>query len=341
MAGLIAKLLGGRPRNQAGVDPLPGQGGYQMPPGPANQTGFPGSTSQVRTLRGNNPRVAKVRADTNTGFEQGLSRNEQVRQESYRADTQSGTPASPRATPNTGTRQPILTVLMQQTPGTNLGGPMLKTGPGNNTAGAHPLGPAAAAGGHSGLDTQTPWRDAQPQIGLNTPGAGNVRNQVAQRYKNRPGDSHTYKSAARADNTPVLRGGQAVDGNVKPELAVSEVTVPSRFVFEGGGNQTWSVERQMPYGSVGNGARGAHLNGQRYYATGQNDQFGNAGQGEYGQARKGGAKRPVSFTEPAPWTSQYYDTTAGVADSSNQQAPAAVYVSPTSGRASNSTGRTG
>jgi hypothetical protein len=339
MAGLIAKLLGGKPRNQAGVDPLPGQGGYQLPPGPANQTGFPGSTSQVRTLRGNNPRIAEVRSDTNTGFEQELSQSEQVRQASYRGDVHGAATASPRATPNVATRQPVLTVLMQQTPATNYGGPMLKTGPGNNTAGGQPLGPAAAAGGHSGQDTQTPWRDAQPQIGVGIPGATNVRNQVAQRYKARPEDTHTYKSAPRPDNTPVLRGGQAVDGNVKPDLAVQEVTVPSRFVFEGGGNQTWSVERQMPYGGVGNGARGAHLNGQRYYAAGQGDQFGNAGQGEYGQARKGGGKRPVAFTEPAPWTSQYYDTTSGVESASAQQAPSQVYVSPPSGRASNSTGR--
>jgi len=341
MAGLIARLLGGKPQHRAGVDPVPGQGGYQLPPGPAGQTGFPGSTAQTRTFRGNNPRDVEVRADTNTGFEQGLSQIPQVRQASYRGDTQPPVPASPRATPNVGTRQPVLTVLMQQTPGTNLGGPMLKTGPGNNTAGAHPLSGAAAAGGHSMLDTQTPWRDAQPQIGVGVPGSNNVRNQVAQRYKNAPGQTHTYKSAARPDNTPVLRGGQAVDGNVKPELATQDVSVPNRFVFAGGGNQTWSVLRQMPYGGVGNGSRGAHLNGQRYYATGQGDQFGNAGMGEYGQARKGGPKRPVSFTEPAPWTSQYYDTTAGVQDGSASQAAAQVYISPASGRASNSTGRRG
>lgn len=339
MAGLIAKLLGGKPRHQAGVDPAPGLGGYQLGPGPANQTGFPGSTSQTRTFRGNNPRTVGRRADRNSGFEQALSQQDQVRQESYRGDVQSGVPASPRATPNVGTRQPVLTVLMQQTPGTNLGGPMLKTGPGNNTAGAHPLGPAAAVGGHSGLDTQTPWRDAQPQISVGVPGSNNVRNQVAQRYKNAPGQTHTYKSAARPDNTPELRGGQATDGNVKPELATQDVSVQNRFVFAGGGNQTWSVQREMPYAHKGNGARGAHLSGQRFYATGQGDQFGNAGMGEYGQARKGGAKRPVSFTEPAPWTSQYYDTTAGVQDGSAQQAPAQVYVSPASGRASNSTGR--
>jgi hypothetical protein len=97
----------------------------------------------------------------------------------------------------------------------------------------------------------------------------------------------------------------------------------------------------MPYGGVGNGARGAHLNGQRYYATGQDGQFVNGGMGEYGAARKAGGKRPVSFTEPAPWSSQFYDTTEQVQSGAQSQAPAAVYVSPSSGRASNSTGRRG
>lgn len=339
MAGLIARLMGGKPQHRAGVDPVPGQGGYVQGAGPANQTGFPGSTSQVRTLRGNNPRIAKVRADTNTGFEQALSSQEQTRQVSYRGDTQDAVPDSPRATPNVATRQPQLTVTMQQTPATNYGGPMLHTGEGNRTAGGQPLSGAAAAGGHSGQDTQTPWRTAQPQISLNVPGSNNVRNQVAQRYKNAPGDAHTYKSAPRPDATPVLRGGQAVDGNVKPELAVQEVTVPNRFVFAGGGVQTWDVLRRMPYTGRGDGARGADLSGQRYYATGQQTEFWNGGSGEYGQARKAGGKRPVSFTEPAPWTSQFYDTTEQMQGGQSPQAPAAVYVSPASGRASNSTGR--
>jgi hypothetical protein len=339
MAGLIAALFGGKRRTPTTGDPMPGLGGYTLPPGPTGQTGFPGSTKQTRTFRGNNPRSVGLRADTNTGFEQALSSQEQTRQVSYRGDEAGAATRSPRATPNVGTRQPVMTVAMQQTPGTLAGGPMLKTGQGNNTAGGHTLTGAAEAGGHSALDTQTPWRNAQPQIGVGVPGSNNVRNTRALRYKEAPGNSHTYKSAPRPDITPVLRGGQAVDGNVKPDLAVTEVTVPNRFVFAGGGNQTWSVQREMPY-RQGDGQRGAHLNGQRYYSTGQEEQFGNAGMGEYGRARKAGGKRPVSFTEPAPWTSQFYDTTEQVQSSSQSQAPAAVYVSPSAGRASNSTGRT-
>jgi hypothetical protein len=102
--------------------------------------------------------------------------------------------------------------------------------------------------------------------------------------------------------------------------------------------------REMPYGGRGDGARGAALSGQRYYATGQRDQFGNAGQGDYGIARERGGKRPVSFTEPAPWSTNYYDTTdsVGTADTpgTNTQAPNQVYYSPSSGRAVNTTGRT-
>jgi hypothetical protein len=97
----------------------------------------------------------------------------------------------------------------------------------------------------------------------------------------------------------------------------------------------------MPYAGRGNGARGADLNGQRYYAAGQGDQFWNAGQGDYGAARKAGGKRPVGFTAPAPWTTNYYDTTPEMQNAQAGQAPNAVYVSPNAGRASNGTGRTG
>lgn len=341
MAGLIAALFGGKSRQPVVTNPLPGIGGYTLGPGPANQTGFPGSTRQTRTFQGNNPRVVKVRADTNTGFEQGLSEVPQVRQASYRADVPGAQLAGPRSTSTTATRQPVLTRLMQATPATFFGGPMLKTGQGNNTAGGVPSRGAAAAGGHSQYETTTPWSHAQPVIGAGVPGANNVRNQVAQRYKAAPGEVHTYRSAARADQAPVLRGGMHTDGNVKPNLASSEVSVPNRFQFAGTGNQTWSVLREMPYGGRGDGARGAQLSGQRYYATGQSQAFWNAGQGDYGIARERGGdyKRPVSFTEPAPWSSNFYDTTAPVADQSSPQSPDMVYVSPHSGRASNGTGR--
>lgn len=344
MAGLIAALFGGRAR-PPDPDPLPGVGGYRMPRGQTGAGGFPGSTALTRTFGGRNPRTVGLRTDTNTGWDSALSDEQQVRQSSYRGDERGAAVAGPRSTPLVGTRQPILTVRMQDTPATLEGGPLLRTGPGNNTAGANPLSPAQRVGGHSKRDTETPMVQRQPVIGVGTPGSQNVRNDFALRYKAVPGQAHTYQSASRPDQAPVNRKGQNADGSVKPDQVSSPVTVQSRFVFPGGGNQTWFMLREMPYGGRGDGARGAVLSGQRYYATGQADQFWNAGQGDYGISRARGGKRPVSFSEPAPWSGNYYDTTESVgtpdAPGNPGQAPNMVYVSPSAGRASNGTGRTG
>lgn len=345
MAGLIAALFGGK---QAPPDPNPhpGVGGYTMPAGPANQSGFPGSTAQTRTMPGNNPRRAKLNADSNTGFEQAMGTTTVTRQASGRGDIPGNGKASPRATPSVVLLQTLIRQRMQTNSAAEFyGGPMLKTGPGNQSAGGNMLSGAAAAGGHNQQDTQTPATRRQPQISGNVPGSQNVRNTRAQRYKAAPGQLHTYQSAARADQAPVNMGGQATDGNVHPERASSMVVVPNRFVFAGGGVQSWSALREMPYAGRGNGARGADLNGQRYFATGQSDQFFNAGQGDYGIGRiqGSGVSRPVSFTEPAPWTANFYDTTdsVGTTDTpgTGAQSPNMVYVSPTTGRASNGTGR--
>lgn len=345
MAGLIRALFGGRSR-PPDPDPLPGVGGYRMPRGQTGAGGFPGSTALTRTFGGRNPRTVGLRSDTNTGWESGLSSTPQTRQAAYRGDERGGATRSPRATPTIDTPQPVIAQQMQATPGTFYGGPLLRTGPGNNTAGANPLRGAARAGGHSVRDTETPAVRRQPVIGVGAPGAQNVRNSVAQRYKNAPGQEHTYMSASRPDQAPVGRRGQNGDGSVKPAETSSPVTVQNRFVFPGGGNQTWSVLREMPYGGRGDGARGAALSGQRYYATGQADQFWSAGQGDYGIARARGGKRPIaSFQTPAPWSGSYYDTTESVGTTDTpgvaQQAPNLVYVSPSAGRASNSTGRRG
>jgi hypothetical protein len=315
-----------------------------MGPGPAGQSGYPGSTGATRTMRGRNARLAKVRSDTNTGWESGLGSETITQQGSYRADTHGSRIVSPRQTPTVTTPKGQLRQGLQSTPGEFYGGPMLHTGPGNNTAGGTPMSGAARAGGHSQRDTTTPWTQAQYPIGGQAPGAENVRNQIAQRYRNRPGEVHTYRSAARADQAPVLPKGQNADGNTKPQLASQEVSVPSRFVMPGA--QTgWSIQRRMPYTGPGNGGRGAHLSGQRYYGTGQQDQFWNAGQGNYGIERQRGGKRPVAFTEPAPWTTNFYDTTSEIgttdAPGTPTQSGQQVYVSPSAGRASNSTGRTG
>src|SRR5215469_17745735 len=102
MAGLIARLLGGRPQNGP-AEPAQGIGGVTAGPGPAGQSGFPGSTAQTRVNLGKPPRAVKVLADTDTGFEQALGATTHIRQASYRADefnTRRGTGQgiSPRST---------------------------------------------------------------------------------------------------------------------------------------------------------------------------------------------------------------------------------------------------
>lgn len=329
MAGLIAALFGGRSR-PPDPNPLPGIGGVTLPPGPAGQTGFPGSTSATRTWGTNaSPRSAKLDKDALGGVNNTLGNGLDVTQHAYRGDVPGADVAGPRSTGMVGTRQTTVRELRQHHSTAEFyGGPMLHTGPGNNTAGANPLGPARRAGGHSKRDTETPPVQRQPVIGAGTPGANNVRNQVAQRYHAVPGLPHNYRSAPN------------------PGKPADEVVVPSRGRYPAsGGNWTWSVQREMPYGGRGDGARGADLNGQRYYATGQGDAFWNGAQGDYGIARQRGGKRPVGFTEPGPWTANFYDTTeevgSTVSPGAGGQAPQSVYVSPITGRASNSTGRTG
>jgi hypothetical protein len=296
VAGLIQALFGGRSRPPE-TDPLPGQGGYDMPPGPAGQTGYPGSTGSTRTFSPRNLRAAKLPARGNINADL-------IRQE------------------------------LQSTPATNKGGPTDGTVPGNETAGGHPLG---RQGGHSVIDTTTPYSQAQSQIGVGTPGAQNVRNQVAQDYKARPGQVRTYMSAPRADQAQLApsEGGAGIGAISVP------VQVQSRFVFEDGGNQTWHVLRRMPYTGRGDGARGAVLNGNRYYASGQADQFADGRMGDFGIARRLGGKRPVSFTQPGPWTSDFYDTTQDVQDGSAGQSPDAIYVSPVPARPNSAAGRAG
>jgi hypothetical protein len=294
---------GSNPANDTTDPPNPGIGGYTAGAGPANQSGFPGSTSQVRTMRGQGPRSAGIRADTDTG-------------------TQT----------ITVTRQ-----QMQSTPATQVGGPMLKTGPGNNTAGGETLSPAARAGGHSAIETTTPLSKAGFAYVQDAPGSSNVRNTIAERYKAVPGQSHTYKSAARPDQAPPNVGGQNTDGNVHPERATQDVTVQNRFTYP---NQGWAVERQMPYDGRASARGNAFaFDGTRYFATGQQDQFFNAGAGDYGNARQEATPSAVSFTQPAPWSAQAYTTTASVQSASPGQQPQQVITSGPGGRSSNSTQR--
>ncbi len=341
MAGLIARLK--QRREPDPYDPhLAGIGGYGEGPGPAGENGFPGSTSATRTLRGAGPREAKVESDTNTGFDQGFEGTQVFRG----GRTWSEGHRNPRDTPFTPTPQPRAVGSLRRNPGEWFGGLPMRSdqvAPADHVIGANPLEGAAAAGGHSTYDTETPRTSRQPDISGSVPGSANVRNEYAQRYRNPPGQLHSYASAPRHD---VPRGQLAEPGNGGGRRGFSvPVMVPSRWLWPGGGVQTWSVQRQMPYSGRGDGARGADLNGTRYYESGPPVAV-NAGLGAYGVARlRGPNHRPVSFTEPAPWSAQYYDTTASVgtteAPGPGGQAPGAVYTSPDLGRGGlvNPTGR--
>lgn len=333
MSGLWG--LFGRKAVQQPDNPQPGVGGYTEGPGPYGENGFPGSTSSTRYFKGASPRAVKIESSTNTGFEQGLSSVPQVRQQSSRGDIELDD-ANPRLTPTVETPQPQLTVNLQDTPGTFYGGQPDRNIPGYDLAGQNPLSGAQDAGGHSQRATTTPWPDANININVGgAPGSNNVRNTIAQDYKAVPGQLHTYQSASRPDQK----------GSFPGFAESSPVTVPSRYVYDDFGNSSWSVEREMPYGGRGDGARGADLNGTRYYATGQDDEFANAGLGQYGLRRLQGAKQPTLFAEPAPWSANNYVTTADVGTPDNPgpntQVPNMVYVSPGPSASPPSTGRTG
>jgi hypothetical protein len=336
MAGLIARLLGGRPQPGSAEAATAGQGGYTHGPGPAGQSGFPGSTSSTRTFKGASPRSVKIESDRIGGFDQGFDGVQTVQASRTFAEGQ----FNPRDTPYVSTPRPRTIASLRQSPAEfygGLAGTTTQTSPGNQIAGGNPLTGAQQAGGHSQRDTEYPEPYArQIQISTDVPGSNNVRNQIAERYKAVPGQLRTYRAAPRAD----------AEGST-PSTAVTpgEVTVQSRFVFAGGGVQTYYMERQMPYNGRGDGGRGADLNGTRYYATGA-PEFPNAGMGAYGVERlRGPLHRPTMFAEPAPWSAQYYDTTAsvGTPDSPGtaSQSPDMVYVSPEPSRGAlvNPTGR--
>ncbi len=347
MAGLIARLTGRKAPATPWDPALAGVGGARQGPGRTGASGFPGSTSVTRTFRGASPRDVKIRADQVGGFDQGFEGAE-TRQASR---TWAEGNRNPRDTPEVTTPQPRAVGSLRRNPGEWFGGVPMRSdavAPATHAAGSgfNPGSGSAAAGGHSVHDTQTPATSRQPDISGGVPGSNNVRNQYAQRYKNASAIMHTYLSAPRPDQNPVVEGELGAGGG--KWASTTEVTVPNRYRWAGpqGGVQTYFMLRQMPYGKAerGGGARGAQLNGTRYYAEGPPVPL-NAGLGDYGVARLRGdkTKRPVSFTEPAPWTSQFYDTTASVgsadAPGPGGQAPSAIYVSPSPGRNLNSTGR--
>jgi hypothetical protein len=200
-----------------------------------------------------------------------------------------------------------------------------------------------------------------PIIG-GAPGAENVRNQIAQRYKAVPGLVRGYRAApnpgktgAHQQGTSQFHPGQAVwgdpDGKPIPGMASQpgappEVDVPSRYVSLEGSMEGYAMNRALlfskggtppPYPSsytrfTGNQhLRGGRLTGQRYFGDLADQQRVGLPTDAYGIARARGPRhRPVSFAQPGPWTANYYDVAPGA---SGDQAPDMIHASPSRPRA--------
>ena len=104
-------------------------------------------------------------------------------------------------------------------------------------------------------------------------------------------------------------------------------TGQDRYVY--GGYRSYAFERPIPltrnHLRVKPGASG--FNGARYFAINQ----GQGAAGAIGSSRSTLGNRPTVFEEPAPWTSQFYDTTAatGAPGHPGSARPVRqVYVSP-------------
>jgi len=284
-------------RRQTGPnpDPEPGEGGYTSPRGPMGQTGYPGSTGQVRT---DPPEVGgKLHDDyggRSTGY--GVEPNAQ-----NRADLEPGS-FEPSPVPSPVTRRGVnrawvpfeLQQLdLQKDPAEEFGGP-------NKHIGVSELGPGDAPGKARATERQqTLGFEGTPGLGRGVPGDANQR------------------------NTRFYAGKLATpDGE-------------NRYVFGGvnGGQDSYTFDARMPYTSRGNGARGADLDAERFYQPVVDGYFGDEG-GQYGYMRQApdGQHRPTQFYEPGPWTANFYDTTADAGSpdepGSNAQAYEAVTFSP-------------
>jgi hypothetical protein len=298
VGGFLASLL-----NRGAVadpDPQPGIGGYRHPRGKAGEDGYPGSTSSTRT----DPPAAAGKLHDGTWGRGGFT-------------------GIPR---RFGVRMP--TVPAQQ---------------------ANVIPPPAHDGSlpYQGPDAKTnPDRvrdtEQRPRVVISAgiPGGQRQRNSV---YfgagKAVPGEVHSYR--------PAPNPGKGTWHGEGPE-----VTVPSRYVFGGVNGGTDNLDdsltaRRMPYtghgGSLqdvapfkgGRSVRGAVLDGRRFYQQPDTELNQGGAYGHYG-ARQNVLHRPTVFSEPAPWSAQFYDTTAetGSPDvpGASSQVVQAVHVSPAAAR---------
>jgi hypothetical protein len=328
MASLISRLLFGPDTGtQAAVslDPVPGEGGYTLGSGPTGQDGYPGSGVTNR-VGARSVRDAKIPKDRASGIENGTY-GAQIVDAAHRGELPGAHVASPRLPQRAVVSRRQVTAF-QGEPATNLGGMVMTPQPGANTAGENALSGAQAAGGHSALDTQTPYRDVLAKVGGNVPGAQNVGAAWAENYKSAPGAVRSQLAGPRPDQAPDL--GWGVQGNVHPDLVTQEVATTDRLVIP---QEFWSFDRQFPYGS-NSGSR--FNNGERLYFP-PLYQFLDQNAGAYGYRSTQG--RPTTFDVPAPWTGNFYDTSTAPGQSDTSQAPDSIYVAPPSPRAATGTGR--
>jgi hypothetical protein len=329
MAGWLSRLFGADTGTQAAVslDPAPGEGGYALGSGPTGQDGYPGSGITNKLVRGT-PRNAKIPADRDSGLEQDTYGAEVV-DASHRGDVPGASVRSPRAPQRATVSRRRVTAFQDEDRATNLGGPPMRPQPGAETVGLNPLSGAQAAGGHSEMSGQTPYRQAWPEISGNVPGSQNVQALWAERYKAVPGTERAGMSSTRSDQAPPQAAGWQASGSVKPWEVTEEVTTTDRLVTP---EISWSFDREWPYQRADR-----TNNGERLYFPALN-QFLDGNMGAVGSRNY--QSRPTTFDVPAPWTGNFMDssTPPGQAPSAGQQ-PDAVYVPPPSPRASSGTGR--
>lgn len=282
-------------------DPEPGEGGYTGARGPMGEGGYPGSTGQRRS----NPAEAggKLR-DAHGGRLAGYGTEPDARRRSAIVEG-SYSPASdpaPRTRRGTGREWPPTEEQgfeLQAEATEWFGGP-------NRRIGTSERGPGDTPGKASATQRQrTLGFEGTRGLAAGIPGNANQR------------------------NTKFYAGRKAApDGG-------------NRYVFGGtnGGQTSYTFTRRMPYTSRGDGARGACLTADRYYAANEgSDYFADQG-GQYGYMRGApdGRHRPTEYYEPGPWTANFYDTTAsagspGEAGSGGQAYQAVTYSPRVGGR---------
>lgn len=187
------------------------------------------------------------------------------------------------------------------------------------------------------MRSTSPERREIPRIG-GAPGSGNVRNQIAQRYKARPELWRPYrpsanpgKTGAHLDGAAQYHPGTQVSGHPdgkpipgmpsNPGMTPPLVTVQSRFSEpEGGSQEGYAVNRPLVFAKGGVGSfqgapngynfhlRGGRLTGQRYFGALADQQRIGLDTDAYGLSRARGPRhRPVRFEQPTPWAANYYD----------------------------------